>query len=149
MTTIPMRGPDCACCEKQPQKKCHVPGCTMQNAPWALPPAQPEPAPTREETDEAFVERLEKVRPTYVSSRARLVAIEALHEVGDAHPEHATYELARYFDAILALRQEPATVRETCTDCGKRDPCDDDCPNFVEPDANWQAQTGLPMEPGK
>ena len=34
-----------------------------------------------------------------------------------------------FTDAILALRQEPATA--------------------VEPDANWQAQTGLPMEPGK
>jgi len=30
------RGPDCACCERQPRKDCTVPGCTMKNAAWAL-----------------------------------------------------------------------------------------------------------------
>lgn len=34
------RGPDCACCERQPQKDCTIPGCTMKGVAWALPPAQ-------------------------------------------------------------------------------------------------------------
>ncbi len=28
---------------------------------------------------------------------------------------------------------EPPTVRETCVDCGKIDPCDEDCPNWIDP----------------
>lgn len=29
------RGPDCACCERQPRKDCIVPGCAMKDSEWA------------------------------------------------------------------------------------------------------------------
>jgi hypothetical protein len=34
--SLPLRGPDCACCEQRPRKDCTVPGCTMKDAGWAL-----------------------------------------------------------------------------------------------------------------
>jgi len=30
-------------------------------------------------------------------------------------------------------------MRETCIDCGKIDPCDDDCPNWIDPSATGEA----------
>lgn len=36
-------------------------------------------------------------------------------------------------DEIERLRGIAQTAKETCVDCGKIDPCDDACPNFVEP----------------
>jgi hypothetical protein len=38
--SLPLRGPDCACCEQRPSKDCTVPGCTMKDAEWALPARQ-------------------------------------------------------------------------------------------------------------
>lgn len=42
-------------------------------------------------------------------------------ELIDREPDHGQYGSAAQ------------TVQETCIDCGKIDPCDDDCPNFIEP----------------
>jgi hypothetical protein len=40
--SLPLRGPDCACCEQRPRKDCTVPGCTMKDAGWALERSQAE-----------------------------------------------------------------------------------------------------------
>jgi hypothetical protein len=40
--SVPLRGPDCACCEQRPRKDCTVPGCTMKDAEWALERCQAE-----------------------------------------------------------------------------------------------------------
>lgn len=36
MEDLAVRGPDCACCERQPSKDCAVPGCGMKDVEWAL-----------------------------------------------------------------------------------------------------------------
>ena len=57
---------------------------------------------------EAFADSVEAALPAYVSHRARLIAIEAFDAVHDAHPEDKTYELAIWFDAVMALVMPPA-----------------------------------------
>lgn len=59
----------------------------------------PAAAPTREEIADK--------RPIYVSELARSLALDAFDDIDDEHPEAKTYALARWFDAILALKSAP------------------------------------------
>ena len=92
---------------------------------------EPEPAPTREEIAKIIRDQLLTLDlgcGEDVNIHDALAAFRNDHDVGNA--KELISEVSMWAaDAILALRQEPATA--------------------VEPDANWQAQTGLPMEPGK
>jgi hypothetical protein len=58
------------------------------------------------------------------------------------HPGRRGYYY-KIADAVLASlssappeeRALPLRVQETCLECGTCDPCDDDCPNYIEPTA--------------
>lgn len=71
---------------------------------------------------------------------ARRSAIEeCARELETSYPDHAWLNAA--CAAIRSLSSSDGrteTVRDTCVDCGKIDPCDDDCPNFIEPTQSWQ-----------
>jgi hypothetical protein len=55
--SLPLRGPDCACCEQRPRKDCTVPGCTMKDAGWALERSQAESVQREDQTPVSYQRR--------------------------------------------------------------------------------------------
>lgn len=61
----------------------------------------------------------------------------------------ATDRAFAHADEVLAIvgvahaqPQRDEFIPETCRDCGERDPCDDDCPNFIERPAQGAGDRG-------